>query len=355
MGVYVASTLHLPHARVVSDFRSPLLAKVWEEEEAAADAAYRAARTAEDDSDDGEGDGVWRSRNKTYDLMEDYRRVSTKALRKREREAHRERVAARRKAVADAIQEEEDRRIGIEEAALTQRRLARRVGRDRERVERGIENIIALESTALHAIRTAAQLRPNDGSVEREERDIFDSFVYVKEEPTVWMAAMKNDVSMLRKLVERKKIHPDTPDPASGETALFAAIRGGHVEMAEYLLEKGADASYKDNMGSTPLHMAAMYALPEVFITQLLDRGARIDAADKFASTPLMAAISAAQIDSVAILLRLGADSGRKNSGGETAFDMAVVMAENQVNDVMRSKYNVIKDMLRPLASSSSR
>ena len=101
-------------------------------------------------------------------------------------------------------------------------------------------------------------------------------------------------------------------------------------------------------MGTSPLHLCGTYAAPEALMRRVIGGGADINAADKFGTTPLMAATQAAQIDAVSSLLRLGADATHKNVAGETAFDLASSLADNQVNDDMRSRLNIIKDMLRP-------
>jgi hypothetical protein len=48
----------------------------------------------------------------------------------------------------------------------------------------------------------------------------------------------------------------------AGLTALHYAASGGHDECVEALLAAGADVSAQDSSGRTPLHLAALSALP---------------------------------------------------------------------------------------------
>ena len=49
-----------------------------------------------------------------------------------------------------------------------------------------------------------------------------------------------------------------------GQTPLHEAASGGHWEVAELLIEKGADVNAKNNRGDTPLHYAAELGFEEV-------------------------------------------------------------------------------------------
>ena len=69
-------------------------------------------------------------------------------------------------------------------------------------------------------------------------------------------------------------------------TPLHFAARNGHEALALQLLDRGADASAVDSDESTPLHFAARNGL-EALTLQLLDRGADASAVDCYKSTPL--------------------------------------------------------------------
>ena len=68
--------------------------------------------------------------------------------------------------------------------------------------------------------------------------------------------------------------------------AFYIACRGGHLAVAQLLLEHGADIDAKGHFGATGLHWAALNGHAEV-VRWLLERGAALDGRDaRFDSTP---------------------------------------------------------------------
>lgn len=73
------------------------------------------------------------------------------------------------------------------------------------------------------------------------------------------------------------------------QTPLHMAARRGNVNVAEALLNAGADIEARDTKGETPLRRAVNCGHPE-FAKLLLERGANPNAADKNGKTPLQSA-----------------------------------------------------------------
>ena len=80
--------------------------------------------------------------------------------------------------------------------------------------------------------------------------------------------------------------------PGSGGTPLHIAALTDQKEIAELLLENGADinARAKDEFGATPLSWAAFLGNKRV-VEFLVEAGADVNASDRFGFTPLDAAL----------------------------------------------------------------
>ena len=70
------------------------------------------------------------------------------------------------------------------------------------------------------------------------------------------------DVEYLHSL-KRAGANYDFPD-LYGQTALHAAVRDWHPDVAKYLLDNGASAGVCDKFGRTPMHLAAAVDYPEM-------------------------------------------------------------------------------------------
>jgi len=136
-----------------------------------------------------------------------------------------------------------------------------------------------------------------------------------------------------------------------GRTPLHIAAGGGYIDLAALLLDRGADPNARADVDMTPLHLAAMLGHAEM--TGLLARrGARTDARNASGMTPLhlaaddkvVNALVAAGADisartpagltplhtarqgSVArALLDKGADMRMRNANGRTAMELAAI------------------------------
>lgn len=91
-----------------------------------------------------------------------------------------------------------------------------------------------------------------------------------------------------------------------GLTALMVAAREGRVEIAEYLLDKGAHIDARDPLGRAPLHHAVLRRKSEAALA-LIKRGADVNARDGLDRTPLMCAAQKGDVRSVKALLEAGA------------------------------------------------
>lgn len=99
----------------------------------------------------------------------------------------------------------------------------------------------------------------------------------------------------------------DNPDLATspgkdGWMPLHLAVQNNHQEIVQLLLAKGVDASAKNSVGVTPLHLASRPDIAEL----LLAKGADVNARQIFGGTPLLFASRENRTDIVKLLRRHG-------------------------------------------------
>src|SRR4029077_16460168 len=109
-------------------------------------------------------------------------------------------------------------------------------------------------------------------------------------------------------------------------TPLMWAAEHGQTEVVRALLERGADVEARDKYGYTAVIGAAcecaVVDMPETFESMklLLAKGAKINAKDKVGRTALMSAAFAGRTENMRLLLDHEADVDLKDSDGNTAL-----------------------------------
>lgn len=84
----------------------------------------------------------------------------------------------------------------------------------------------------------------------------------------------------------------DAPLGASKETALFASVRSGYLDIAATLLKAGAAANVKDDNGDTPLIHLAKYCDEIELVRTFIKLGSDVNAITRGGWTPLKEAES---------------------------------------------------------------
>lgn len=157
-------------------------------------------------------------------------------------------------------------------------------------------------------------------------------------------AAWKGDLSFVKSLVK----HGTPVDQACNFnhwTALHATAHAGHVEIAEFLINHGANVNVKDKDGYTPLHNTAdsfvkgsprkrTEAERNRIAALLLKHGARINATTNHGETPLHGAAPTNNVGLVQLLLENGADANIQQAQGMTPLHFALSAGRDRVQVV---------------------
>jgi len=134
-------------------------------------------------------------------------------------------------------------------------------------------------------------------------------------------AAKKGNLSRVQKLISPENIN--CRDSAGrNSTPLHLAAGYNNLEVADYLLEQGADVNAQDKGGLIPLHNASSYGHLDI-AALLIKYHTIVNATDKWGFTPLHEATQKGRTQLCALLLAHGADPNLKNQEGQTPLDLA--------------------------------
>ncbi len=149
------------------------------------------------------------------------------------------------------------------------------------------------------------------------------------------LAAMTGDVDNVRLLLE----HGADPNQAARNSGvpLASAITFGYAEVAQALIDAGADAYLTEDTGVNLLHWAAITNRAEL-IPVLVAAGVPLNDFDDNGFTPVMYAASVDHGDTQTLraLLDAGADPDVPTDDGLTALQQAVKLGHAQMADVLR-------------------
>lgn len=134
-------------------------------------------------------------------------------------------------------------------------------------------------------------------------------------------AAKKGNLARVQRLVTPENINCRDAQ-GRNSTPLHLAAGYNNYEVAEYLLENGADVNAQDKGGLIPLHNASSYGHLDI-AALLIKHKTVVNATDKWGFTPLHEAAQKGRTQLCALLLAHGADPYTKNQEGQTPIELA--------------------------------
>jgi ankyrin repeat protein len=146
-------------------------------------------------------------------------------------------------------------------------------------------------------------------------------------------AAQQKQLALVKWLIEQGAPVATSILPDQG-TALHVAAAAGDVELAKFLLAKGADLN-SQAQGYAPLH-AAVRANQKAMVEFLLDKGAKLK--DDSHTPALHIAAHLGHVEMAELLLAKGADPDNINSFGNTALSFAAQFGHLAVAKLLVAK-----------------
>ncbi|VEN57461.1 unnamed protein product [Callosobruchus maculatus] len=134
-------------------------------------------------------------------------------------------------------------------------------------------------------------------------------------------AAKKGNLARVQRLVTPENINCRDAQ-GRNSTPLHLAAGYNNVEVAEFLLEHGADVNAQDKGGLIPLHNASSYGHLDI-AALLIKHNTVVNATDKWGFTPLHEAAQKGRTQLCALLLAHGADPFLKNQENQAPVDLA--------------------------------
>ena len=105
----------------------------------------------------------------------------------------------------------------------------------------------------------------------------------------LYNACLKGHISIIKDILERHNTTSMIDE--LGQTALYAACIGNHVETVNFLTDFGYNVNHQDNEGKTPLHIAFENHLPDLAQTLIRKFSSDTELRDVHNFTPLHTAI----------------------------------------------------------------
>jgi len=153
--------------------------------------------------------------------------------------------------------------------------------------------------------------------------------------PMLFLAVKDKSNAVIEVLLADKRTDVDL-STKSGETPLMIASIQGDLPLVKTLvLQKNAMV---DHIGWKPLHYASTTGQLEV-AQFLISKGATVDSQSLNGTTPLMMAVQSGNEQLVKFLLDNGADLQMKNSFSLTAIDIAYIYDKPWIGDGLRARW----------------
>jgi len=158
---------------------------------------------------------------------------------------------------------------------------------------------------------------------------------YASGEPIV-EAAKNGDLQTVKTILAQDPSKLNATDEEQ-YTALHWACMRAHWDVANFLIDKGADLNIIGGDGGAPLNWAAHHDNVEI-IKRMIDKGASLNVQNQWGMTELHTAIWRGNIHVVEYLLDQGSDPMIKTNEGWTAMHYACRSGHDNIIEMLRNR-----------------
>jgi hypothetical protein len=149
-------------------------------------------------------------------------------------------------------------------------------------------------------------------------------------------AAKNGDFQSVKNILENEPAKIDAKDE-EGYTPLHWACMRAHWDIANYLIEKGADLNVVGGDGGTQINWAVHHDNVDI-IKALIEKGAKLNIRNQWGMTELHTAIWRGNIHVVEYLLDHGSDPNIKTNEGWTAMHYAYRSGHDDVIALLKKR-----------------
>ena len=153
---------------------------------------------------------------------------------------------------------------------------------------------------------------------------------------TIVEAAKNGDLQAVKNLLAQDPSNLNATDEAKYTPLHWACMRA-HWDVAEYLIEKGADLNVAGGDGGTQINWAVHHDNVEI-VKLMVEKGAKLNIRNKWGMTELHTAIWRGCIRVVEYLLDQGSDPAIKTNEGWTAMHYAFRSGHDNVIELLKRR-----------------
>jgi hypothetical protein len=153
--------------------------------------------------------------------------------------------------------------------------------------------------------------------------------------PILMLAIQEKSMKTVDYLINAKGIDLNQTNITNETPLMFTALYGMLPEVKTLVNQKEVPVN---RSGWTPLHYACTNGHLDIALF-LLDKGAAVDAPSPNETTPIMMAIRAGNIQLVRLLLDRGADIRIRNQQGYSAIDVAELFNQEEIQKGLRARW----------------